>query len=130
MTGRVYATADQVWELVGITLPADSADLTLRRASRAVDRIVRGAEYDVDDAGLPTDPQLVDLFAEMVAEQVAWYAETGDETGIAALSGGSIGRVTLPTVGGGRESASTAAVAPNARDLARNSGLLMWRVRH
>lgn len=121
---RVYATPEQVQTLVGIT----AAPLTLRRASRDVDRIVRSATYDHDEAGMPTDQGVADLFAEMVAEQVAWYAELGDETGIVAATSGTIGSVTLPRVGAGRTNASSAKLAPRAHDLAHDSELLQWGV--
>jgi len=124
---REYATATQVQQLVGIP---DVAAGTLRRASRAVDRILKGAHYDVDEHGMPTNPDVAALLTEMVAEQVAWFQELGDETGIAAAGGGSIGSVSLPTIGGGRQTAADALLAPNAVALARSSDLLEWRVLH
>lgn len=131
MATRVYATTAQVKELVGIDLQAGPpANRTLRRASRVVDRILKGAVYDVDEAGLPTVPAVQDLLAEMTAEVVAWFDELGDETGVAAAGGGTIGRVTLPTVGRGRASGAQVMEAPNAVALARSSDLLQWRVYH
>lgn len=120
---RVYATAAQIVALVGI--PAASAT-DLRRASRDVDRILKGAVYTVDDDGYPTDADVRDLLAEMVAEQIAWYQELGDQTGIVAAGGGSIGSVTLPTIT--TSSPSDVILAPRAIQLARNSDLLEWRV--
>lgn len=121
---RVYATPQQVQTLVGIT-PTEG---TLRRASRDVDSILKTAVYDTDEAGMPTSQPVKDLFAEMVAEQVAWFGELGDETGIVAAGGGSIGQVTLPNVGGGRQGARQAILAPRAVSLARDSEFLEWRV--
>lgn len=121
---RVYATAEQVHALVGITPTAG----TLRRASRDVDSILKSAVYDTDTVGMPTSQPVQDLFAEMVAEQVAWFSELGDETGIVAAGGGSIGQVTLPNVGGGRQTGRQAVLAPRALSLARDSELLHWRV--
>ena len=123
---RTYATAAQVLTLVGID---GATAITLRRASEDVDVILRGAIYDVDEAGYPADPAVVDLLATMTAEQVAWYGEVGDETGIAAASGGSIGSVSLPQVGGGMANGE-GMYAPRARRLARNSELLRWAVQH
>lgn len=125
MAARVYATPEQVQLLVGVTASAN----TLRRASRAVDRILKGAVYDVDEDGMPTSTEVADLLAEMVAEQVAWYEELGDETGIVGMSGGSIGQVTLPQVKAGASHRS-AMYAPNAVDLARDSEHIEWRVKH
>lgn len=121
MPTRVYATADQVHTLVGIT--PDTA--SLRHASHDVDHIVKTAVYDVDSDGMPSDPDVADLLTEMVAEQIAWYQEIGDQTGVVAVSGGSIGQVSLPALAG---TGSTAVLAPRAISLARDSDLLTWQV--
>lgn len=115
MPARVYASAAQVAALVAIS---GTTETTLRRASRDVDDILVGAVYDVDEGGLPTDPGVAEVLAEMVAEQVAWYEETGDTLGSAA-GGGSIGRVTLPDASrGGRVSPADVVKAPRAVALA------------
>ena len=126
MASRVYATAADVQRLVSITPSAG----TLRRASRDVDRMLRGAVYEVDENGMPTDPEVVELFVEMVAEQCVWYLELGDETGVAALSGGSIGQVTLPTVRGAGSNPADGLLAPRALDLARSTNKIAWQVRY
>lgn len=126
---RMYATRQAVFDLTGVDVgDTPEGERTLRRASGDVDTILRGARYAVDTAGMPTESHVTALLAEMVCEQVLWYQELGDETGIAAAAGGgSIGKVTLPRVGA---SASAPAqlpgqgtLAPRAIQLAMNAGL-------
>lgn len=126
---RPYATAEQIKTLVDITVSDGS--ITMTRAFADVDRILRGARYATDGDGNPTHPELIDLLVTMTAEQIAWYAELGDETGIVtATTGGRIGNVSLPSVASGASGQGTGLLSPRANDLARNHPLLDWTVRY
>ncbi|MEU0332230.1 hypothetical protein [Streptomyces sp. NPDC006193] len=94
--GRVYATTTQLAEYLGAAPPLDSGRLLLE-ASRLLDRdFLKAAVYDVDTAGLPTDPEVQAAFAEAVCAQVAFWGEVGEETDVSGpLQGVSIGSVQL-----------------------------------
>lgn len=130
MPAPVYATAEQVLTLGGVTVPAgEEGDRALRRASREVTRLLKTAEYEVDAGGLPVDPDLQDLLAEATALQLAYWDETGDVTGAGAiLSGGSIGSVSLPTVNAA--AGTTGRASPEVAAMLRDSDLIRWRVKH
>lgn len=42
----------------GSAVPAENVDALLRTASRVVDQLLRGVVYQVDAAGMPTDPDV------------------------------------------------------------------------
>jgi len=128
-----YATTAQLADFLGVTepeLPAD-AERLLERASEVVDAQVR-APYDVDDDGLPSDPDIAAAFAAATCAQVeAWNAHGGDTS---AVKGGQIqsftsGKlsVTYAQAAAG-PSSSAAALADRARLLLQRAGLLGGKV--
>lgn len=120
--GRSYAT---VGELSGYTgeAPPSGASRLLRVASRRVERATRTAIYSTDVDGYPTDPTLREAFREATCAQVAWWGETGDDTGSGAamlLAGMQIGDVKL---GGMVGSTDAHPVAPAAQEILDAAGL-------
>lgn len=123
MAGREYATIEQVKALSGIDLwvgpsgdPVEieaDAHRRILRASRLIDQMLATAWYDTDETtGMPTDQRVADALAEAVAYQIEWFEETGDDTGVMAGGGGSIGSVSLPSTPG-------VSSTPGSRNLAR-----------
>ncbi|MEK9521455.1 hypothetical protein MIU24_18975 [Streptomyces venezuelae] len=96
MTRRVYATPTQLAEWTGEPAPAD-AERLLTRASEDVDDALLTAVYDVDTAGMPTDPAVAQALADATCAQVAYRQESGDTgTGAAGRwSSVSIGPVSM-----------------------------------
>lgn len=105
---RQYATAEQLAAWPGATVPPESADALLRVASRTVDSLLLARAYDVDDAGMPTDPDelqaLADAACAIAAELHATGALKAGQT--VAYDSAAIGNVNLS----GRKTAETAAV--------------------
>lgn len=90
---RLYATTDDAWP----TNPPANADLLLRTASRTVDALAVGRVYDVDDAGLPTDPDVAQAMQDACVAialecQTTGVLEAGATEGFSNVS---IGSVTL-----------------------------------
>lgn len=79
-----YATpADLADFLAPAPAPADVvAGRLLDRASRDVRRATVCARYDVDESGVPTDPDIAEAMKTATLEQAAWRIEEGDEEGI------------------------------------------------
>ncbi|GFH36633.1 hypothetical protein [Streptomyces pacificus] len=94
--GRTYATTTQLANYLGTAPPLDSARL-LRQASVLLDTdFLLTAIYDVDTAGIPTDSEVAQAFADAVCAQVEFWGEVGEETDISGpLEGVSIGSVQL-----------------------------------
>ncbi|MFE0036836.1 hypothetical protein [Streptomyces sp. NPDC059015] len=94
--GRTYATTTQLANYLGAAPPLDSARL-LRQASVLLDTdFLLTAIYDVDTAGLPTDSEVAQAFADAVCAQVEFWGEVGEETDISGpVQGVSIGSVQL-----------------------------------
>lgn len=93
---RVYADSAQYTAYTGAAAPAN-VDTLLRIASRVVDVLLTAVVYDVDAAGLPTDPDV----AEPMADATCAIAAEADATG-ALQAGGTqqwdsvgIGNVSL-----------------------------------
>ncbi|MFI9824415.1 hypothetical protein ACIHFC_28785 [Streptomyces sp. NPDC052013] len=97
LQGRIYATLAQLTDYLDPEDPPANAGKLLRSASKLLDSdFLRAAVYDVDDAGMPTDPDVQTAFAEAVCAQVEFWGEVGEETDIAGpLQGVAIGSVQL-----------------------------------
>ncbi|MFI0268565.1 hypothetical protein [Streptomyces luteogriseus] len=93
---RSYATTTQLANILHKAPPLDAVEL-LERATRVLDStFLRAAVYDVDDAGMPTDPVVQAAFAEAVCRQVEFWGEVGVETDVSGpLQGVAIGSVQL-----------------------------------
>lgn len=68
----IYATADDLvptW----LDLAPTNVDAQLRIASGIVRRYTRAALYDVDAAGKPSDPEIVESFTMATCAQVAYW---------------------------------------------------------
>jgi hypothetical protein len=65
----------------------DNADSLLRDASALVRKATRNDRYDVDAAGKPTDPDVIEAFRDATCKQVAiWAANDIDSNkGVAGL---------------------------------------------
>lgn len=124
-TARSYATTTDLANWTG-TAPPDGAIRSLRRATGIIDDLLITAIYDVDADGLPTDADVIAALRDATCEQVAWWIETGDETGAQALYASvSIGSVSLSRgPGASGSSASSSRISPDAAKILRRAGLL------
>lgn len=128
---RLYATESQVEAFTGEPAPENVAVL-LRFASTLVAAATRGDLYDTDPAGMPTDPDVVDAFADATCCQVGVWAAAGVDP--SAGEAGVEAQVTSSkildaqvgydgaTVGAARRS-SVVSLAPVAYQILRNAGL-------
>ncbi|MFC7880487.1 hypothetical protein ACFUVV_01165 [Streptomyces sp. NPDC057376] len=114
--GRVYATTTDLANFLRAAPPLDAAGL-LADASRMLDsRVLAYCRYDVDDAGLPTDPAVAAAISRAVCAQVAWWDEVGDHIGAA---GAGYGNVSIGSVSLGRTTGSAASSASGEDSAAR-----------
>lgn len=120
---RVYATSA---DLAAHTRDAPPPDVErmLVAASREVDTLLFTARYPVDADGYPTQVLHRAALRDAVCELVAWWIDTGDESGAlgiyGSLSAGSIsvGRATAQAAAG-----ANATIARQVRDILWNAGL-------
>lgn len=126
---RTYATPADIagppWRL---TLTDEAAHDLLAIASADVERLTMTAVYDVDDAGMPTDPVVRDALRDATCATAVWFDETGDTSGAGArynsLSLGSFS-VSGGGVGSGTNTdAAASLVAPRAITILQNAGLI------
>lgn len=103
---RSYATttdlATYLYGTAGTPQPLpDDAEGRLGRATQRVDRMLKSAIYPVDDDGEPTEAKHITAMMEAVCEWVAWWEDTGDESGAYSSSGFSAtaGRLSLSRTG-------------------------------
>jgi hypothetical protein len=104
-------------------VPANAARL-LANASRKLDQVLIGAIYTTDSDGLPTDPDLAEVFREATCLQAQYVADLDDETGAKAnVSQMRVGNVyvtrALSVVGDG-----TPRVSPEMVTLLQAEGLI------
>ncbi|MEU5030174.1 hypothetical protein [Streptomyces milbemycinicus] len=121
-----YATVEEFTEFLDPDPVPANAQRLLDRASTRLDRLLLGAVYETDDSGLPTDPELIEVFREAVCIQAQYIDSLGDETGaMANVSQMELGNQkivrALSVVGSG-----TPRVAPDLLDLLQTKGL--WPV--
>lgn len=120
---RIYATVQEFTDFLDPDPVPANAGRLLRKASWRLDDVLIGARYDTDTDGMPTDPDIVDLFREAVCLQAQYIADLGDETGANAnVNSQKVGGVAttraLSLVGGG-----TPRVSPEMIELLRASPL-------
>ncbi|MEV4053035.1 hypothetical protein AB0J55_17770 [Amycolatopsis sp. NPDC049688] len=101
----VYATLGDLAEHKpeDVTLSSSNTELArqLESASREIRRATKTAIYDVDSDGYPTDTKIRETFRLATCAQVYWWAETGDEQGVAGqFNNVSIGSVSMSRGGG------------------------------
>lgn len=127
---RIYATrADlEAYLPAALTLPAEpEATRMLTRASEVVDDLLVTAVYDVDAGLLPTDTTVAEALRQATCAQVAWWIETGDETGAAAqYQSVSIGSVSLSRgySGAGSSTGTAQRISDDAMRHLRRVGLV------
>lgn len=102
-------------------------DALVASASLIVDMLVRGAVYDTDSDGRPTDEHLVDVFRDATVKQVTWADETGGGATSAAPS--SLGSLHFDATASVDGETVPPGVAPDAYRLLRVEGLITSRVR-
>ncbi len=104
---RSYATTtDLATYLYGTSgepqpLP-DDAEGKLGRATERVDRLLKSAVYEVDDDDMPVNAVHVKALRDAVCEWVAWWIDTGDESGVYSGGGGfsaTAGRISMSQSG-------------------------------
>ncbi|MFD4523254.1 hypothetical protein ACFWP7_04830 [Streptomyces sp. NPDC058470] len=121
-----YATVEEFTDYLDPDPVPDNAARLLNRASKRLDSVLIGAVYETDENGLPTDPDLVEIFREAVCIQAQYIAALGDETGaMANVSQMSLGNQqivrAISVVGSG-----TPRVSPDMLELLQVEGL--WPV--
>ncbi|MEU7400007.1 hypothetical protein [Streptomyces sp. NPDC044948] len=120
MPAPVYATVTNLADYLG-TAPPDDGERLLAAASRMLDAWgLAYCRYDVDDQGMPSDPDVAEAIGRAVCAQVAWWGEVGDSTGAAGAGWASvsIGSVNLggkATAADGGDSAARQ-IAPQVAD--------------
>lgn len=124
---RVYATTRDLANYTNKVPPADARRMLIR-ASERIDDLLLTAVYDVDAVTLmPTDAKVIQALKDATCAQVAWWVETGDESGAAgAFQQVSIGSVSLGRgyTGGGSTTGATQNVSSDAVAHLRRAGLL------
>jgi hypothetical protein len=120
---HTYATTVDYANIVHEAPPTD-AERMLRDATAEVDKALLFAVYDVDDAGLPTDPDVTQALKLATVAVVRWWDENGWEgTGVEAqVQSASIAGVSL----GFKRSNSGAVdlLGGQAREVLGQAGLL------
>lgn len=121
---RSYATTTDLANYIGGSVP-DDADRMLARATELIDRILITATYQVDADGDATDTDVIAALTKATCAQVAWWVETGDETGLAGVYQSiSIGGVSLSRGGSASKGSSNGSrIAPDAWNVLSAAGL-------
>jgi hypothetical protein len=107
--GRVYATATAYADYSGKTPPAD-IDRLLARASQLLDsEVVKAAWYDTDDAGMPTNTDVIEAFSEATCAQVEFWGAVGEQVDTSGpIQGVTLGALSIQYgAGDNRVAAST-----------------------
>ncbi|WP_406200153.1 hypothetical protein OG331_25230 [Streptomyces sp. NBC_01017] len=114
-TGRVYATTTDLANYLRAAPPLDASGLLLAASKMLDTRVLFLCRYDVDDDGMPTDPDVAAAIGRAVCAQVAWWDEVGDSTGAAGVGYGS---VAIGSVNLGRSVTSVSGDDSAARQIA------------
>lgn len=126
MTAPVYATINDLTEYLG-ELTASESDLQrkLYRASRAIDSVLIGTVYKIDDESqFATDDKIRDAIKMATIEQVDGYLSgVIAESGTSAYDSVSIGSVKLSGSAKGDEGRKPF-IAPQALSQLEQAGLL------
>ncbi|TDD25052.1 hypothetical protein E1287_37610 [Actinomadura sp. KC06] len=121
-----YATADDLDDYVD-TVPANAARL-LTRASRVIDGALKCAVYDVDEAGDPTDADVITALKDATCEQAAYWITQGSDEGIpngyTSVSIGSVALAGGQTGNGGGPGTVSGELCAQARQILDTAGLL------
>jgi hypothetical protein len=116
ISGRSYATADQLAAYLHTAAPANAAQL-LEEATVLLDsRVLRLCWYEVDDAGLPTNSVVATAFARAVCAQARWWDELGGSSSGADAAGW--GSVKIGSVQLGRSVTSVSGADSPAQQIA------------
>jgi hypothetical protein len=91
----VYATPQELAEWLGLSEPPAGASQALRDASLAVDTLLVGAVYAVDDEEQPTDPKVIAALRDATCAQAA-FKPKGSNT--PASEGGKVASVKVDKV--------------------------------
>jgi len=75
---RVYASVDDLEDELSPDSAPRSPDRLLQLASTAVDLLLAGCVYDIDTAGLPTDPDDVERLKRLTVLQAVYMAQDPD----------------------------------------------------
>lgn len=137
MPQRVFATPSDYREYA----EEDYEDETLltkrlRSASVEVEKLIRGAVYDVDDDGYPTDADTAEDLAEATCAIVEHWADTDDPRGIDAVQGAvKIGSVSLGTTSSGSDNLTASEklarrIGDKAVDILTTAGLIGSSIAH
>lgn len=120
---RVYATVEEFADFLDPDPVPANAGRLLKNASRRLDSILMGACYDTDTDGMPTAPDVLDLFREAVCLQAQYIADLDDETGANAnVSSQRVGDVSV-TRAISAAGSGTPRVSPDMIELLRTSQL-------
>jgi hypothetical protein len=111
---RAYATQDDLAAYLGAAVP-DDAERLLARASDLIDAHVV-TPYDVDDEGVPVDPDLAAACSKATCAVIEAWLETGEANDIDGLAGT---QYTLAGYSGQR----APKLPPRAKRILRDAGL-------
>ncbi len=122
--GRVYATAADLADWLGLTSPPAGASRMIRAASRDVDQLLLTAVYDVDAAGLPTTPAHIAALRDATCAQAEYARGRGDAYGVGAghIKQASIGSVSFQR-GGATGGEAPGRYSPQAYEILQQAGL-------
>lgn len=142
MAQSVYATASDYYDFLGDDDPNEDADgdpipspvadrkldALLRRAANQVDSHIRGAVYETDEDGYPTEQHIADALRDATCAYAAYWDDTDDISGGAAIAGpvkiGSVAIGGTATGGASSRSATDTRISDEAIIILRNAGLL------
>jgi hypothetical protein len=124
----MYATTADYARHLRKAPPLGAAGM-LADASAEIDKALRGARYDVDHDGKPTNPVIIQALMKATCEQADYQAATGDKTGaLSGFSSASVGGVSYTR---GRNANGTQTLSsrlgPNPRATLEVAGLLPIR---
>lgn len=112
-----------------MTVPDDpEATRLLARASRRIDSLLITALYDTDDQDLPTDVAAAAALRDATCAQVAWWLQTGDESGAQAqYQSVQIGSVSLTRgyTSGASATGTSQVISEEAVRVLHQAGLLL-----
>ncbi|MFF7553569.1 hypothetical protein ACFZA9_11865 [Streptomyces olivaceus] len=113
--GRTYATTTDLANYLREAPPLDAAGLLADASTMLETRVLAYCRYDVDDQGMPSDPDVSKAISRAVCAQVAWWDEVGDSTGAAGVG---YGNVAIGSVNLGRSVTSVSGDDSAARQIA------------
>lgn len=112
---RTYATTTDLANYLRAAPPLDAAGLLADASLMLETRVLAYCRYDVDNAGMPSDPDVAKAIGRAVCAQVAWWDEVGDSTGAAGVGYDS---VSIGSVNLGRSVTSVSGDDSAARQIA------------